>query len=316
MEASLPVLGPLDVPATLDRYRRWGADPTTWLEAGRLCRAVRVGGRAQGYSLRWTGDPDRVRLTVRTSTGGARAMDAALAEVRRLCGLDADLAGFAATAAADPVLAALLRRCHGLRPTLGPAPFETLVGVVCAQQVNLAWAFTTRLRLVERFGEPVRVEGRTVLAFPSPARLARARPAELRALQFTTGKAECIVGLARAVADGALALEGLAGRPDREVVGALTALRGLGRWTAEWFLARGLGRADVCPAGDLGVRKAVGHYYHRGRVPGEAAVRRRARRWRPHRSLAVHYLLAGHRLGGRAAPAAPPAASGRRAAGG
>jgi DNA-3-methyladenine glycosylase II len=76
----------------------------------------------------------------------------------------------------------------------------------------------------------------------------------------------------------------------------------LGRWTAEWFLARALGRADVCPADDLGVRRAVETLCFRGRPRDAAVVRRRATAWRPHRSLATHYLLAAH-AGRRPAPA-------------
>jgi DNA-3-methyladenine glycosylase II len=83
------------------------------------------------------------------------------------------------------------------------------------------------------------------------------------------------------------------------VIARLTTLRGLGRWTADWFLARGCGRGDVCPAGDLAVRKAFDHYYGRGRTLSEVAIRRRARAWGPYQNLAVHYLLAGMRLGGR-----------------
>ena len=297
MEARLRVDGPLDVPRTLERYRRWGTDPATCVDGARLRRAVRVGGRLHGYAVSWSGGADRPSLVVRVSGArGGRALDAAVAEVRRLCALDLDVAGFYGAAARDPVLRPLTRRLHGFRPTLTPQPFEMLVGAICAQQVNLAWAFTTRARLVRRFGAPVRVDGATVFAFPEPARLARARPAELRRLQFTTRKAEYIVGLAQQIADGALPLADLGGRANEEVIDALTTVRGLGRWTAEWFLARGLGRGDVCPAGDLGVQKAFGHFFHRGRRPTERTVRRRARAWGPHQNLAGHYLLAGHRL--------------------
>jgi DNA-3-methyladenine glycosylase II len=114
-------------------------------------------------------------------------------------------------------------------------------------------------------------------------------------MQFSTRKAEYLIGLAGAIADGKLDLAGLAHVPDDEVIARLTALRGLGRWTAEWFLARGLGRPDVCPAGDLGVRRAVEALCFRGRACDTARVRRRALAWRPYRSLAVHYLLAGLR---------------------
>ena len=81
-----------------------------------------------------------------------------------------------------------------------------------------------------------------------------------------------------------------------EVITQLTALRGLGRWTADWFLARCCGRGDVCPAGDLAVRKAFDHHYGRRRPLSEEAIRRRSRAWGAYQNLAVHYLLAGMRL--------------------
>jgi DNA-3-methyladenine glycosylase II len=115
-------------------------------------------------------------------------------------------------------------------------------------------------------------------------------------MQFTTRKAEYVVGLARAAASGEIDLDGLAACANDDVITALTAVRGFGRWSAEWFLCRGLGRGDVCPAGDLGVRRAFEHFYHRGKPLDERPIRRRAAAWGPHQNLAVHYLLAGHRL--------------------
>jgi DNA-3-methyladenine glycosylase II len=149
---------------------------------------------------------------------------------------------------------------------------------------------------VRRYGEAMAIGGETVYAFPEAAALARARPSALRAMQFSTRKAEYIRDLARAVDRGALPLDELGQRPSEAIVDLLTAHRGLGRWTAEWFLARGLGRGDVCPAGDLAVGKAFGRYYGRGRALGEEAIRRRARAWGGHQTVAVHYLLAGLRL--------------------
>jgi len=142
----------------------------------------------------------------------------------------------------------------------------------------------------------VRVNGETVYGFPEPAALARARVSELRRMQFTVRKAEYIVELARLVASGALDLEALAGRGNEDVIDTLTAVRGFGRWSAEWFLCRYLGRGDVCPAGDLGVRRAFEHFYNRGRALSEKSIRRRAAAWGAHQNLAVHYLLAGQRL--------------------
>jgi DNA-3-methyladenine glycosylase II len=228
-------------------------------------------------------------------------VDAAVAEVRRICGLDLDLPSFYEMAAGDAVLSGLATRLYGLRPTLSPGPFEMLVGSVCAQQVNLSFAFTVRARLVRRFGEPIVAGGQALYAFPEASVLARARVADLRRMQLTTMKAEYVVGLARQVASGALDLDSLARLSNDEVIERLTAVRGFGRWSAEWFLARCLGRGDVCPAGDLAVRRAFEHFYGRGRAMSEPAIRRRAAAWRAHQNVAVHYLLAGRRLEARAA---------------
>jgi DNA-3-methyladenine glycosylase II len=302
MEASLVVPGPLDVAGTLSRFHLWGEDPANQLEDGVFRRAVKSAGRWHAYELRWRGGPDSPRLTVSVPAAKrAAAVDAAVAEVRRICGLDVDLPSFYSAVAGDPVLGALGPRLYGLRPTLSPAPFEMLVGSVCAQQVNLSFAFTVRARLVRRYGEPILAGGRALYAFPEAPVLAGARMADLRRMQLTTRKAEYVVGLARQVASGALDLDALASLSNDEVIARLTAVRGFGRWSAEWFLARCLGRGDVCPAGDLAVRRAFEHFYGRGRPLTERGIRRRAAAWRAHQNVAVHYLLAGRRLPARAA---------------
>jgi DNA-3-methyladenine glycosylase II len=297
MEALLDVPGPLDLARTLSRFQTWGEDPVNRLSEGVFRRAVRVGARWHGYELRWTGGAADTRVIV--AVPGARSprvLAAAVAEARRICGADLDLEAFYRAAKEDPVLGELAPRLHGLRPTLMPEPFEMLVGAICAQQVNLTFAFALRAALVRRYGTVIRVGGETLYAFPEPAALARARVRELRRMKFSGRKAEYIIGLARRIDEGELDLVALSARTNEEIIEALTAVRGLGRWTAEWFLARGLGRGDVCPAGDLAVRKAFAHYYNRGRDLSERAIRRRAARWGAHQNLAVHYLLAGQRL--------------------
>ena len=297
MDASLVVSGPLDVAHSLSRYRLWGEDPANQLSDREFRRVVRADGGWRGYVLTWTDGPDDTRLTVSVSgMRSARVLDAALAEVRHICALDLDVASFYRKAAVDPMLDGLIERLYGLRPTLSPGPFEMLVGSVCAQQVNLAFAFKVRARLVRRFGRPVRMNGQTVYAFPEPTALARSSVAELREMQLTVRKSEYIVALAKRIVSGELDLEGLKTRSNEEVIETLTSVRGLGRWTAEWFLARGLGRGDVCPAGDLAVRKAFARFFNRGRAVSEVAIRRRAARWGAHQNVLVHYLLAALRM--------------------
>jgi len=288
--------GPLDARGTLARYHLWGEDPTNRIARDVFRRVLRHGGRLVPYEVRWSGPVDDTRITIRLPGADAAVGAAVVGEVRRLLGLDLDLIAFYRMAKSDPALATLVEPLYGLRPTLAPTPFEMLIGSITAQQVNLSFAFACRARLVRRFGTPVPVGRETVWAFPEAARLAVVRVRELRALKYSTRKAEYIRDLARAVVSGALDLEAVCAAESALVIEQLTALRGLGRWTADWFLARCLGRGDVCPAGDLAVRKAFDHFYGRGRILSEEAIRRRARAWGEHQNLAVHYLLAGLRL--------------------
>ena len=200
------------------------------------------------------------------------------AVVRQVLGFEFDLVAFAAWAAREERLAPLVVRFAGFRPTLAPDPFEMLVGAITAQQVSLFSAAAIRNRLVERFGEQV---GR-VWAFPTRERLAAASEDELFAVGFSRRKAEYVIGLARSGLD----LAALSLLPDEEVKAELTALRGLGEWTADWFLARYLGRPRAWPAGDLALRKAVRALY------GDVDVRATGARFEPFQNLTAHYLLA------------------------
>jgi DNA-3-methyladenine glycosylase II len=304
---------PLDGRLTLDRYGRWGPDPASPYREGTLYRVARLGARLVPYRISVAGPPGRPRATlVFQGPDGAAVRGALRREAARLLGEGWDLQRFYEVAALDPVLAPLVRGSGalvGLRPTLAPDSFEMLVGAISAQQVNLTFALTTRARLVHRYGTPIEFDGVTVHAFPTPAALADAPPAALRAMQFSQRKAEYIIGLAQELTTGRLDLGALVDAPDEAIVARLTAVRGLGRWTAEWFLARALGRPDVCPADDLGVRRAIEALCFRGRGRAAAAVRRRARAWRPYRSLATHYLLTAH-AGRRGATDPAPAARG------
>ncbi len=198
--------------------------------------------------------------------------------VRMLLGFEFDLVAFSSWAAGEELLAPLVVRFAGFRPTLAPDPFEMLVGAITAQQVSLFSAVAIRNRLVERFGEQI---GRA-WAFPTRERLASASEEELFSLGFSRRKAEYVVGLARSDLD----LGGLARLPDEDVKEQLTALRGLGEWTADWFLGRHLGRPHAWPAGDLALRKAVRALY------GDVDVRAAGERFEPFQNLTAHYLLA------------------------
>jgi DNA-3-methyladenine glycosylase II len=253
------------------RYRAFGTDlANLWHESG-LHRVV---------------DGQEVRITEARGGVDVEPLEAEMEPVvRKLLGAEFDLDEFYGFAAGDPVLAGLAGELRGLRPPIAVEPFESLVTSITAQQVSLHAAFAIRNRLIERFG----VRADHAYAFPTRERLAVADPEELFALGFSRRKAEYVTGLARSDLD----LHALALLPDDEVKAALTALPGIGEWTADWFLARHLARPRAWPAGDLGVRKAVSRFYADGRDLTTDEVRAIGERFDPFQNLTAHYLLAG-----------------------
>jgi DNA-3-methyladenine glycosylase II len=156
-----------------------------------------------------------------------------------------------------------------------------LVGAITAQQVSLFAATAIRNRMTERFG----IQAGVAWAFPTREALAAATEEELVGVGFSRRKAEYTVALARADVD----LAELAGLPDDEVKSRLVALRGIGEWTADWFLARHLARPNAWPWGDLALRKAVANLY------GGLDVREARERFHPYENLSAHYLLLAQR---------------------
>jgi DNA-3-methyladenine glycosylase II len=265
----LPVPQPYDFERSLDRFTYWGVDRANVWHDGGLHRVV--AGR-------------EVRISPADGGVQVEPLDEITEPiVRKLLGLEQEVASFHAFAQGDRVLRETVRRYPGFRPPLAPDPFEAMVSSITAQQVSLHSAFAVRSRLIERFGVPAE----HAVSFPTRERLARAREEELTALGFSRRKAEYVLGLARAELD----FDELAQQADEEVKLRLTALRGIGEWSADWFLARYLGRPEAWPAGDLGLRKAVLAFY-----PDVTDVRAAGDRFRPFQNLSAHYLLLALRM--------------------
>jgi len=252
------------------RYRAFGTDlANLWHDDG-LHRVV--GGR-------------EIRITEAPGGVDVEPLDAEIEPVvRKLLGAEFDLDTFYAFASTEPTLAQLVDDLRGLRPPIAVEPFESIVTSITAQQVSLHAAFAIRNRLIERFG----VRAEHAYAFPTRERLALAEPEELFEVGFSRRKAEYVTGLGRSDLD----LNALSVLPDADVKAALTALPGIGEWTADWFLARHLARSKAWPAGDLGVRKAVSRFYGQGRDLTTEEVRAIGDRFAPFQNLTAHYLLA------------------------
>jgi DNA-3-methyladenine glycosylase II len=192
-------------------------------------------------------------------------------------------------AAADPVMAGLIERIGPLdlatrlrrrKEERPPDAYGALLRSIVGQQVSTKAARAIYLRVLDLFG------GKT----PSPAQLLAVSEEELRGAGLSGRKVEYIRDLAIHIEEGELDLDRIATLPDEDAIAEITAVRGLGRWTAEIFLAFHLGRPDVISGGDLGIRKAIMIEYGLGKMPTPTEVEERSEAWRPNRTLAMLYL--------------------------
>lgn len=234
----------------------------------------------------------RLEVTLRGAALDDGVEAAARAALARLLGLELDLAGFYAKVAGDPLLGPLAERFAGVKPPRFPTMFECLVNAIACQQLTLAVGITLLSRLAAAHGAAVESSARH--AFPAPERLAALAPEELRPLGFSGAKARSITELAAAATSGEIDLEALATADDEAVVAALTDRRGIGRWSAEYALLRGLGRLHVFPGDDVGARNNLARWLGVEGPLDYAGVRAAVARYQPYAGLVYfHLLLAG-----------------------
>ena len=187
----------------------------------------------------------------------------------------------------DPALAPYVKRVPCALPVKPKgALFRTIVRAIAGQQLSTKAAATIFARLEAAIGQPA---GSSWNA-DAPERLRDTPHATLRSVGLSEAKAKSVHDLARRVLSGELPIERLPRMPDEQVVEVLSAVRGIGRWTAEMLLIFDLGRPDVLPVDDLGIRKGAQKVFHTRALPSASAIIKRAEAWRPWRSIGSWYL--------------------------
>jgi AraC family transcriptional regulator of adaptative response / DNA-3-methyladenine glycosylase II len=216
-----------------------------------------------------------------------RDVTAAVQRCRRLLDLDADPLAISASLAPDPVVGPLAQACPGRRAIGAVDGDEIALRAVLGQQVSVAAARRLAGQLTALCGQPLPTAGADAapaLVFPDAATVAGLNP---ETLPMPRSRARALVGLAEALASGAVCLDPGADR--EEAAARLLALPGIGPWTAGYIRMRALADPDAFPAGDVGVLRAL---RLRGRPAGPGADAAAAQSWRPWSAYAVHHLWA------------------------
>lgn len=233
----------------------------------------------------------RVTVTLHGAANRSNVQAEAHVALARTLSLGLDIDPFYSLAATDPVLAPLAARFRGLRPPRFASVFECLVNAVAMQQLSLEAGLTLLNRLSRTYGAGSSAAENHAHAFPEPAELAHVQPSAVRALGFSFRKATTIVAIAGAALEGRLDLESLATCEDGQVVETLTQIPGIGRWSAEYTLLRGLGRLHVFPGDDVGARKNLARWLGLAEPLDYAGVQRAVADWRPYAGLIYFHLL-------------------------
>ncbi len=207
--------------------------------------------------------------------------------------VDVDLNLYYEQMTSDIHLAPILKQFEGYRPPLDGSLFESMIKTIIGQQLNLAFARKLNERLSQIAAPPLFWKGEAYPVFPQPEELAALDVEQLQALQFSQRKAEYVIDLARSVANHELywpSLEEALNRPDEEFFQEWLTIRGVGRWTVECVLIFGLGRPDLLPAADIGLRNAVRRVYQLPVQPSEEEIRKIGQSWKPWSSYVTLYL--------------------------
>jgi DNA-3-methyladenine glycosylase II len=256
-------------------------------------RVLSLDGRPIALSVRQVAAPDAPRLSAvlagRPIDQAAEAL--ARSALNRLFGLTVDLSPFAAMAAPDPLLGPLAARMRGLKPPRFPTVFEALVNGVACQQLSLAVGIHLLNRLAADRGKATSDGPEGPRAFPDPEDLASLEPDDLKRHGFSSTKARTIIETAQALVAGDLDLEALQRLEDGAAIERLTSLRGIGRWTAEYVLLRGLGRLHVFPGDDVGARNNLRRLFAIETPLDYESVGRMLARWHPYAGVVYFHLL-------------------------
>lgn len=202
--------------------------------------------------------------------------------------LEQNLQEFYEVARQNQILQPLIEKYKGLRIVCIPDLFEAFVWAISGQQINLTFAYTLKKRLIEQFGDSVMFEGESFWQFPQVEKIATLNVDDLKSLQFTTRKAEYIIHIAQEIMNGKLSKKQLL--QEQHMEKSLTAIRGIGAWTANYVMMRCLHQRSAFPITDVGLHNALKVILNLENKPTIDEIESYAVNWQGWQAYATFYL--------------------------
>ena len=262
---------------------------------GKFWQVIRFNRKLVLATIESIGTVDKPKLSVELrSNVGINRQDIKKAEdtIKFLFSLDFDLKPFYERVKEDKIMASLISNLWGLKSPTTLTVFEALVDSIVEQQISLKVANGIENKITKKFGDALNLEGDTYYAYPTPKKLASAQTEELRQCGLSLRKGEYIREVATLITQGKLNLEKISSYESMEqIIRELDEIRGIGVWTAELTMLRGMQRLEALPADDLGLRRVISRYYFSGKKISSAEARQTAEAWGEWKGLAAYYLV-------------------------
>jgi DNA-3-methyladenine glycosylase II len=270
---------------THNEIDRW--DGTTYR------RVIVVGGRSTEIEVCQTGSTEtpHLILTAKPALRAQSERQTVRSALDRLLGTNVDLCDWYRIAGGDRRLTPLAVRFRGMKPPRFLTVFEALVNAIACQQLSLVVGLELLNRLAAVCGVKRGTGPLARYGSPRPVDIVRHPRADYRAIGFSRQKVDALLTLAQGIHDGRIAVEGFARHNDAEVCARLGEQRGVGRWTAEYVLLRGLGRLHVFPGDDVGAQKSLARWLGRRAPLDYAGVSKAVEKWQPYAGMVYFHLL-------------------------
>jgi DNA-3-methyladenine glycosylase II len=198
----------------------------------------------------------------------------------------------------DRIMAGITEKLRGLRNPTTATVFEALISSIIEQQISLKVAHILEKKLIKTFGDALKIDDEAYYAFPTPQKLVSATVEQLRTCGLSKRKSEYIRDSSKLITEGKLELEELKNLKDNQkIIERLCRNRGIGVWTAELTMIRGMQKLDTIPGDDLGLKRTISHYYRNDRKISSEETRKIAKKWGKWAGLAGFYLIVAERSG-------------------
>ena len=278
-------------------------DLTTWVlrrrrhniidhfENGIYKRILIIDSKRTGIEIQQSGSIEKPLLRVKLSGTALNAIQKKLLKnkIQELLGTQINFQEFYEFSKRDDNLGPIVHKYYGFKPPRFTGVFEAAVNGICCQQLSLAVGIHLLNRITRACSEPINNDGEIMYGFPQPAEMAKLKTSQLLKMGFSQNKAKALIELAKKATD--CNLDSIGGMDDEAAIKELGKLRGLGRWTAEYILLRGLGRIHIYPGDDSGFRNGLERWLKLEGKMDYKIVRDVMSNWRPYCGMVYFHML-------------------------